>query len=120
MYKLRRCETDVTNLLHMKRLMGRKYNIHVINGTVDSICVWCGETIIVVDGVKYKFMSEEILKRFRRYIDVGDNVEITYLVDQYDVTRIARIVNHSKSMEFCSTINTCIFEFVKRNNSSTI
>lgn len=120
MYKRRLCETDVTNFTAMKRLLARKYNVFSINGIVDNILVWCGETRIVINNVEYKFQSEEILSRFRRYINVGDNIEITYLVDQYGITRIACIVNHNKATEYVSVRNNCVLQCIERKTISQI
>lgn len=119
MYKKRVCETDLSHILEMKRLCARKYNIHNVSGTVNKVFVWCGETYIVIDGVEYRFLAEEFLKRFRRYIDVGDIIDLTYLVDQYGVTRIVRIINEAKLTEYVSIKNSCAMEVTKRTNSST-
>ena len=120
MYKRRLCETDVTNFTAMKRLLARKYNVFTIKGIVDNVLVWCGETRIVINNVEYKFQSEEILSRFRRYINVGDNIEITYLVDQYGITKIVSIVNHNKVTEYVSVRNNCVLQCIERKTISQI
>lgn len=122
MYKVSYCETKFHNLDEMSNTVKDVKKIETLHGKVEDFHYWSSgmkEICFRIDDVNHNFFVDEVLKKSRKSIEVGDEIEILYMMDRYNVNHTVRVINKTKKLDFISVKNSVILSW-KQGKPMTI